>query len=311
MCKTMWLLFSLITFLAWGTADLFYKQSNPGNEKYTGLKTSAVVGVVMGITAVGTIIFKGIDYNPRNILIYLPVSAMYILSMTVGYFGLRYLELSVSSPVQNASGAVTCIMLMIFLREIPGTLSLIAVALISVGVVLLGIGEKRKNDKISRDDGEYRKGFAAIMIPIAYCVIDSLGTYFDGIYLDDYAKTPLVGVTPDNFEDVANISYELTFLAASVLIFVFLKFKKEKLVPAAQGNRLAAACFETAGQFAYVYALSGNAVVAAPVVASYCIFSAVLARLFLKEKLTVLQYCAIILVISGIIILGIVEGIEG
>ena len=55
---------------------------------------------------------------------------MYIASMTIGYFGLRYLELSVSSPVQNASGAVACLLCLIFLGD---TMDLIT----SVGVVLV------------------------------------------------------------------------------------------------------------------------------------------------------------------------------
>ena len=102
----MWLVYALFTFLAWGAADLFYKKGADAFEKYSHLKTSIMVGLVMGITAVITLITKDIHYNPINLLIYMPVSAMYILSMTVGYFGLRYLEVSVSSPIQNASGAV-------------------------------------------------------------------------------------------------------------------------------------------------------------------------------------------------------------
>ncbi len=308
----MWLLFAFMTFVAWGTADLFYKKSNNESEKYSHLKTSVMVGLIMGLCAAGTIIIKKIDYDPKNLLIYLPVSAMYILSMTVGYFGLRYLELSVSSPIQNASGAVSCIMLMIFLHEIPDKFSLIAVFLITLGVILLGIAEARGNEKLPEsENGKYRKSLTAFMMPIAYCIIDSLGTFFDGRYLDDISSTPLVNVTGDNLEDVANISYELTFFAVAVILFIYIRIiKKEKFALTRQGSRIAAASFETAGQFAYVYALSGNAVVAAPVVASYCICSALLARLFLKEKLTAKQYTAVALVISGIIILGIIEGIE-
>ena len=77
-----------------------------------------------------------------------------------------------------------------------------------------------------------------------------------------------------------------------------------------QKDRFFAAIFETAGQFTYVYAMSGNGIIAAPVVASYCVCSTILARVFLKEKLTLAQYLAVSLVIIGIIILGIVEGLD-
>ena len=95
-------------------------------------------------------------------------------------------------------------------------------------------------------------------------------------------------------------------------MFVFVKFiKKQDFAPKLQGNRLAAAIFETIGQFFYVYALSGNGVVAAPMIASYCIVSMILSRIFLKEKLTASQYITIIIAILGIITLGVVDGLAG
>ncbi|MBQ3894870.1 MAG: hypothetical protein II739_06045, partial [Clostridia bacterium] len=81
----MWLLFALISFFAWGAADLFYKKGSAENEKFSHLKVSIVVGVVMGATAIVTLLTKDLNYDFRNLLVYLPVSAMYIASMTVGY----------------------------------------------------------------------------------------------------------------------------------------------------------------------------------------------------------------------------------
>ncbi len=135
----MWFVFALITFALWGTADLFYKMGADSKERYSHLKTSITVGLVMGLVAIGMLIFGDVGYDPVNLLIYFPVSAMYILSMTVGYFGLRYLELSVSSPIQNASGAVSCIIMMVVLRQLPSLIEGIAVVLITFGVVMLGV----------------------------------------------------------------------------------------------------------------------------------------------------------------------------
>ncbi len=307
----MWFIFALATFLAWGTADLFYKIGADETERYSHLKTSIMVGIVMGIVAVGTIVFRGIDYDPVNLLIYLPVSAMYILSMTVGYFGLRYLELSVSSPIQNASGAVSCLIMMLVLRELPSVPEGIAIVLITFGVVMLGVFEKRKEDAfVAENDKKYKIGFIAFLMPVFYCVIDSLGTALDGIYLDDFAATPLRNVTEENFEDVANISYMLTFLIVAAVLAVYVYgIKREPVVLRGQGPRGLAAVFEAAGQFTYVYALSGNGMVAAPMIASYCVASVVLARVFLKEKLAAKQYAMVGCVFAGILILGIVEGL--
>ncbi len=307
----MWFLFALITFLAWGTADLFYKKGSVEHERYSHLKTSIMVGVVMGLVAFGTILIRDIDYDPVNLLIYLPVSAMYILSMTVGYFGLRYLELSVSSPIQNASGAVSCLIMMVVLRQLPSIIEGIAIVLITVGVVMLGVLEKQKEDAyVDEQNKKYKIGFVAFLMPVFYCIIDSLGTALDGIYLDDFTTTPLRNVTEETIEDVANVSYMLTFFIVAIVLAIYVYvIKKEKLTWNGQTPRVAAAACESAGQITYVYAMSGNGMVAAPMIASYCVASVTLARVFLKEKLTWKQYLMVAAVFAGILLLGIAEGL--
>ena len=226
----MWFLFTIVTTLAWGVADLFYKKGADEADKYSHLKTAMIVGIVMGIHATYTLFTLDTAYNPVNLLKYLPVSLMYILSMTIGYFGLRYLELSISSPIQNSSGAVTCLLCLIFLKERLEGITVLGVILVCVGMLLLGILEKKDAARMSsNNEKKYKIGLIALLIPVLYCIIDSLGTFFDAYYLDDFTTTPLVGVTADNIEDIANISYEYTFLICAVLIFVFLKIKKEKI----------------------------------------------------------------------------------
>lgn len=307
----MWLIFTILTTLLWGAADLFYKKgARGGEEKYSHLLTGITVGLVMGAHAVFMLLTANVGYNPINILIYLPVSLFYIISMVVGYLGLKYLELSISSPVQNSSGAVVCILCLIFLGERLDLLSGISVAVITLGIVLLGWCERVKPSEIAPEDKKYSKSAFALVFPLIYCVLDAMGTFLDAFYLDDIEATPLIDVTEETFENVANISYELTFLiAAAVMLFYILVIKKEKIEIPKQGNKLVAAIFETAGQFFYVYAMSGNAVVAAPVIAAYCVVSALLAGIFLKEKLKPLQYVAITAVIAGVILLGVVEGL--
>lgn len=303
-----WFIFALITMLAWGAADLFYKKGADENDKYSHLKTSMMVGVVMGIHAFYTLIFGDIGYDFKNLLIYLPVSLMYILSMTVGYFGLRYLEVSISSPIQNSSGVVTCILLVTVLGETLDLPIALAVAVICIAVFVLGVLEKKESDQLRQaGDEKYRVGFIAFFMPIIYCIVDALGTFFDGYYLDDFTTTPLVGVTEETFEDVANTSYELTFFICAVLIFIFLKAKKQKIAIRDQGDRTVAAVFETVGQFTYVYAMSGRAVVAAPMIASYSVVAMILSRIFLKEKLSAKQYACIVFIMLGIVVLGIYD----
>lgn len=302
----MWLIYTVITLGAWGIADLFYKRGANSEERFSHIKTTIYVGFVMGITAIATMLIRGIDYDFRNLYVYLPVSLMYILSMTVGYFGLRYLALSISSPIQNASGAISCILLCIVLRRLPDAMSLVAIVLVTLGVIVLGAFERR--EEAEDGDKKYKIGFVAFFMPIIYAVIDSLGTFLDGYYLDDISTTPLLSVTEANFEDVANISYELTFFIVAIVLAIYIVLiKREPLSPGVGGSRPLAAICETAGQFTYVYALSGRAEVAAPVIAAYCIISVMLARIFLKEKLARAQYISIFLLLIGIVLLAIEE----
>ncbi|MCR5323246.1 MAG: DMT family transporter [Lachnospiraceae bacterium] len=326
----MWFICALLTTAAWGIADLFYKKGADENDRFSHLKTSMIVGFVMGGHAIATLLITGVDYDPINLIKYLPVSAMYILSMTVGYFGLRYLELSISSPIQNSSGAVSCILCLVILHQMMDGISAVAVVIICGGVFFLGLIEKRELDREraaagangSASDAKYRIGLVAFFMPILYCIIDALGTFFDAYYLDDFESTPLVGVTEDTLETVANVSYELTFLICGIIILIYILIagrNKETLNTAEKTtetkdrgrtiSRILAAVFETAGQATYVYAMSGNGVVAAPMIASYSIVSLILSRIFLKEKLTKWQYAAVTAVIIGIAMLGIVEGL--
>ena len=75
----------------------------------------------------------------------------------------------------------------------------------------------------------------------------------------------------------------------------------------AEQDKILAAIFETAGQFTYVYALSGNGAIAAPIISSVCIVSLLLSRIFLKEKLSWKTYVFIAIVIFGILLLAVSE----
>lgn len=308
-----WLLFTLLTTFLWGVADLFYKKgAENGKEKHSHLLTGVMVGLVMGAHAIFTLITSDIGYNPVNMLVYLPVSLCYIISMVVGYVGLKYLELSISSPVQNSSGAVVCVLCLIFLGKSLDLLSAASVIVTTIGILLLGWVERVKPSDISEIDKKYSRSFFALIFPLIYAVLDAAGTFLDAFYLDDIDNTPLVGVTEDTYEAVANVSYELTFLLAAVcMLFYILVIKRDKIELPKQGNKLAAALFETAGQYFYVFAMSGNAVVAAPVIGAYCIVSMILSWIFLREKLKPLQYLAIVAVVIGIVLLGIADGLAG
>ena len=301
----MWFGFAVIALLCWSGSDLFSKIGcQDAKDKYSHLKMVMAVGLVMGIHAAYEIFVGGTEINGDVILTYLPVSMLYIVSMAVGYLGLRYIELSISSPICNSSGAVVAILIFATrgFGELPPA-AIAAVALVCVGVVALGITEAREDDELRRarqdaSNHHYAKSFIAILLPIIYCLLDALGTFADTIVLE----------TLD--EDSANVAYELTFLAVGIVCAIYvLGVKKQKLLPRHEAPKYAGAICETAGQFAYIYALADtkHAALAAPIISAYCVASVLWSRIFLKEKLSIKHYGSILLVVAGIVILGILD----
>ena len=284
----MWFTFSVIALLCWSGSDLFSKIGcQDARDKYSHLKMVTAVGVVMGLHALYQIVFKGVEMSWHVVLTYLPVSMLYILSMTIGYLGLRYIELSISSPICNSSGAIVAVLTFLtagISEDLP-PVALVAVALVCIGVVGLGFTEANEDE-------------VAIAIPVVYCLLDALGTFADSRVLEVLD------------EDSANCAYELTFLFVGALCAVWvLGVKKQKLLPRQEVPKYTGAIFETVGQFFYIYALADQEHVAfsAPIISSYCIASVLWSRIFLKEKLSWKHYLNIAIVIAGIVILGILD----
>ena len=314
-----WLFFSVATAILWGTAELFYKKGARPEEKYSHLKICIWVGIIMGLHAVFTLLTKDIGYNPINLLVYLPVSLLYIISMAFSYFGMRFLEESISDPIENTSGAICSLLCVVILGETLSSFTVFSILVIVVGV--LGVGFLENNGETVRKKTLGKKlAIIAFCMPFVYALLDAFGSFVDIFYLDDFATTPLIGVTEATIEDVANTSYELTFALFALCLFIFMKAKKVKFgpvftknekgaltIPPQHGDKVLAAVFETAGQFTYVYALSGNGVIAAPIISSVCIISLLLSRVFLKEKLSWKTYAFIAIVIIGILLLAVSE----
>lgn len=320
-----WFLFALISLLGWGFADLFYKEGSDEEDSCSHLKIAVWVGLVMGVCAFALFPFSetlkdcsSLRDFLKMMLQYSPASLCYIISMVIGYAGLRYLELSIVSPVQNASGALSAVAMFLFFlfrgriasfTEAFGTLDIIGTVLIVVGVLALAFVEQRLSraeTELPKEDRRYRFGALALLFPLLYCLFDTCGTAADGIILDEETGLGLGEI------DII-ILYGITFLLAGLGCFLYLLIKKKPYQPFRKSEwpKAVAACCEEFGQVFYVYAMAKSPMLAAPMVASYCIVSVLLSRIFLKEKPEKSKYACIFPVIAGIVLLGISEGLAG
>ncbi len=304
-----WLLLALIALVFWSGSDFFSKLGSHPDDKLSHWKLVAMVGLVMGLHAAYSVFFGGVEFRPISLLIYLPASLLYIAAMVFGYISLRYIELSMSSPICNASGAVAAVFCFFLLGEVMDVPLLVGVIVVCVGVVLLGVVQMTEDDELHKRRQEkasvkYTKSVIALALPVMYCLIDAAGTVADSMILEHEVLSA----------DEANIAYELTFLFLGLIaggyVLTMSIIKKEKPLLRREAPKLVGAICETAGQVAYIYAIDAFAIGAAPVISAYCMLSAVWSHIFLKEKLSWKHYAAIGIVLAGILLLGVVEGLS-
>ena len=301
MNNMIWLLCTVITFVSWGGVSVFYKITNKVDDN-TNLKTGILVGLMMGAHAIIYLLIKGLSVNFMDILKYFPISVLYIASMIVGYRGLKYIELSISSPIQNSSGVITALLFVFFFKEVYPLPFYLACLLIFAGVIVLSLDEiqesKQKREDFKKKNGLKKLFVLGVMFPLVYSLFDGVGTFLDGVYLD---KLELISA------DSALISYELTFLAYGIITYFYLRKKDPKAKIFHEWNLYVAAALEMVGQVFYVFAMAENATIAAPIIGSYCVLTMLLSRVVLKEKLSKTEYAGIFLVLTGVVILAFLD----
>ncbi len=313
----MWFWLSIITLLFWSGSDLFSKIGcRDADDKYSHLKMVMAVGVVMGLHACYEIFANGTVITFPIILTYLPVSLLYIASMAMGYVGLRYIELSISSPICNSSGALVAVITLLTVGSGDySPLAIGAVALVCMGAIGLGVVDYLEDDTLRAErqkasNYKYSKSLLALAMPVAYCILDAAGTFADNFAIARINRLMLLPADSDIGAGSANVAYELTFLFAAFLCFLYVVvIKRQRLVPRREIPKYTGAIFETIGQFCYIFAISDtqHLAMSAPIISSYCAASVLWGRLFLKEKLSWKHYLMIALVVAGIFIMGIFD----
>ena len=350
----MFFIFSLVALLAWSGSDLFSKMGTSENDKNSHWKVVFAVGFIMGIhfliTLVGGQIIDntvGIDNVPKFIgslfytdfvfsdfLVYLPVAGLYIFAMVLGYIGLRYIELSISSPICNCSGSLALLLCaLIWWGDLTLDIgSIIGVVLITVGIISLSFVESNEDEELKvlrrkESNKKYVKSIWALLLPVLYLIIDALGTVGDELLfsvhrcmecgklfiisdtcvncglLHSESMLEMTGIITDY---ASNSAFELTFFVLAIFAFIWVKFiKKDTLF--AKKNRLlyVGGICETIGQIFYMAVMFADYSVGMVIISAYCVLSLLWSRIVIKEKLSLKHYITISITVIGIILLGI------
>lgn len=318
----MYYILSILALLCWSGSDLFSKMGTREKDKNSHWKVVFAVGLIMGIhffiTLIGGAIIDntvGVEAVPKvlasllytdfkliDFVSYLPVAALYILAMVLGYIGLRYIELSISSPICNSSGALAfllCVLFGVFSTEDITAVTIIGIVMITVGIIALGFVEQHEDEEVrkarqERANRKYAKSVLAFLLPISYLIIDALGTVGDELI---FAKTDIT-------DYAANSAFELTFFVLAVFAFVWVKLIKKDTIFKGNKHLYFGGLCETVGQIFYMAVMFSDFSVGMVIISAYCAISVLWSRIFLKEKMSWQHYAVIAVVIAGIVILG-------
>ena len=313
-----WLILTLSCIFLWGITDILLKKSLDYSDSLSQYKTFIWIGLVAAVSGAAAAFSSDTLLDSVRMLagnLYLiPVTVFYVVAMFFGLLGAKHLDASVVSPLENIDGAITAIILYIFfaftgrshVTDSIGTVDIVGTVAITVGVILLGVQEQKlsKQEKsLAEDKKKHRLGALALLFPIAYNLADAASMVAMGVTVSGEAEVSIPDVDFFFFEcfgffTIAIVVWLYMLIAKKC---VYNPFRKTEL------SRLGAAACETLGTLTFTIAVGISPILTAPIASSYCFVTIILARIFLKERLTRKQYLSVAFVIAGIALLGISE----
>ena len=143
----------------------------------------------------------------------------------------------------------------------------------------------------------------ALLFPIAYNLVDALSMVAMAIMVS--------GETEATIPDMDFFFFEcLAFSLIAIIVWLYMLIAKKYAYNPfrkTEASRLGAAGCESLGTMMFTFAVGMDPILTAPITSSYCFVTIILARIFLKERLTKKQYLSLLFVVVGIALLGISE----
>ena len=316
--KMLWLILTISCIVLWGITDILLKKSLDCNDPLSHYKTFIWIGLVAIPACI--VIALCSDTLPHSIRMVaenpylISINLIYVIAMFFGLLGAKYLDASVVSPLENTDGAVTAIILYMFffftgsshVTDGIGAIDIIGTIAITMGVILLGIQEQKlskQETNIDEDKKKHRLGALALLFPIVYNLADAVSMVVTGIIVS--------GETEVSLPEIDYIFFEcFTFFVVGILVWLYMLIGKKYVynpLKKIELTRLGAASCETLGTMSFTVAVGISPILTAPITSSYCLVTIVLARIFLKERLTKKQYLSLSFLAVGIALLGVSE----
>ena len=313
-----WLLLTLSCIILWGITDILLKKSLDYSDSLSQYKTFVWIGIVMApagvIMAICSDTLLDSIMMVKDNLYLIPLCVFYAIALFFGLLGAKHLDASVVSPLENIDGAMAAIILYFFflftghshITDKIGLVQVVGTVAIVAGVVLLGIQEQslsKQETHLSENKKRHRLGALALIFPIVYNLVDAVSMVAVGITVSEETDVAIPDIDFFIFESLGFVVVVICVWFYMLIIkkYKYNPFKKEELV------RCGAATGETFGTMAFTFAVGISPILTAPITSSYCFVTIVLARIFLKERLTKKQYLSLAFLVVGIALLGVSE----
>ena len=311
MDNLIWLLLVVMAIVMWSSTSLLYKAGiHKDKEEHICLKYSVCVGTVFFAIALVCLIIRDEPFSIwESAVRYWPMTVfgvIYAIVNTISYKGYVYNEATIESPVEGISGGVSAVLLIIAylvlgrvdsVSKILTPLRTAGILVILISVILLSVVRNKANreDSNSYNPKWMLRGLGTLIFPVIFAVADALETIVTGICLDT-----TFGYAMPEEDSLIIVGMEYAVFALGFWIYISLKEKKV-YNPFIRKNapRILGALADNVGIVFYSYAMAINSVSTDPLLAVYPIFVMIGGRIFMKEKISKLQYVFLNGIVAG------------
>jgi len=280
----MWFIYALLGAIITGVGQVLVKK---GQVKLTPLLDNLIAAIIVNLILVPILLLIGVDLSvERNILIYALIAATMYATF---YYIISFGNVSLMVSLINTFPIVTIALAVSFLHEWPSLYQWFGIIMVILGTICIS-REKKEKGVVSKNK--------------LWIVWGLFGSLFIGIaeFVTKLATLRVDGFTFTFFVYIMYLPLLIIFIVFDKGGRKFEKLKnKSSLI-----HTFIGIFFIEAGLIAIALAYQyGVASLVSPVVSTHMLITAVLAVIFLKEKLLAIQKIGVLFTLIGVSVIGI------
>ena len=312
---SMWFVYIILVILLWGATGLIYKAGiHKEPEDHTDIKYSISVGIVFFMISLIYLITRDEPFSIwESAIRYWPMTLfgiVYPVINTVSFNGYKYNEVTIESPIEGISGGTSTILLIaayLILGRVDSISKLLTplrttgMIIILFSIILLAYSRNREGRRnegsgpgAKRISWKWR-GLGTLIFPILFAMVDSMETVVSGICLDS-----TFGYSMPAGDSIILVGMEYSLFSLGCWLYLLIRehdiyhpLKRENL------PRLLGSVTDNIGIVFYSYAMAIDSISTDPILAVYPVISMIGGRVFMKEKVSPLQYVSVLLIVAG------------